>query len=212
MPTKVETAYPRLKNYITSRELTEIYTPTQEEMTLASQYTKKGATKLGFLVLLKTFQRLGYFVASDAVPTTIVKHIIKCAQLSLLPDCLTRYDKSKTRKRHIALIRDYLDIQSYGGSARKIVVTSMFQAAKTKNDLADIINVAIEELVHHRYELPVFNTLLRAAKRVRGAVDRAFYRQVVQNLDHESCSQLDSLFTTTELNSKTLWLALKMVI
>ncbi len=209
MPTRAETAYPRLKNYVTSRELNEIYTPTQQELNLANQYTKKGVTKLGFLVLLKTFQRLGYFVSSDTVPTSIVKHIIKCAQLSLSSDSLTSYEKSKTRKRHITLIRDYLGIKSYGASARKIVVTSMSQAARTKNDLADIINVAIEELVHHRYELPVFNTLLRAAKRVRGTVDRAFYRQVAQNLNHESCQDLDSLFITSESTSKTPWLELK---
>jgi Tn3 transposase DDE domain len=66
----------------------------------------------------------------------------------------------------------------------------MGQAARTKNDLADIINVAIEELVHHRYELPIFNTLVRAAKRVRGTVDRAFYRQVTQSLNH-----IEELFT-----------------
>ncbi len=209
MPTKAETAYPRLKNYVTSRELTEIYTPTEQELTLASQYTKKGATKLGFLVLLKTFQRLGYFVSVDAVPTTIIKHIIKCAQLSLSPSSLTSYEQSKTRKRHIALIREFLGIKSYGVSARKILVTSMFQAARTKNDLADVINVAIEELVHHRYELPVFNTLLRAAKRVRVAVDRAFYRQVGQHLNLEFCEDLDSLFVPPEPNYKTPWLELK---
>ena len=147
MPTKAETAYPRLKNYVTSRELTEIYTPTQQELALASQYTKKGATKLGFLVLLKTFQRLGYFVSPDIVPVAIVSHIIKCTQLSVLPSCLTSYEQSKTRKRHIALIRDFLSIQSYGAKARRVVIRSMGQAARTKNDLADIINVAIEELV-----------------------------------------------------------------
>jgi hypothetical protein len=53
VPTKAETAYPRFKNYVTSRELIEIYTPTQQELALANQYTKKGATKLGFLVLLQ---------------------------------------------------------------------------------------------------------------------------------------------------------------
>ncbi|MDJ0678584.1 MAG: DUF4158 domain-containing protein [Xenococcaceae cyanobacterium MO_167.B52] len=113
MPTKAETAYPRLKNYVTSRELTEIYTPTQQELALASQYTKKGATKLGFLVLLKTFQRLGYFVSPDIVPVAIVSHIIKCTQLSVLPSCLTSYEQSKTRKRHIALIREFLSIKEY---------------------------------------------------------------------------------------------------
>ena len=44
---------------------------------MVSQYTKKGATKLGFLVLLKTFQRLGYFVSSEAVPAG-------CAQKQLV--------------------------------------------------------------------------------------------------------------------------------
>jgi hypothetical protein len=76
--------------------------------------------------------------------------------------------------------------------------------------LADIIiNVAIEELVHHRYELPVFNTLVRAAKRVRGSVDRAFYRQVRQNLNPESCQNLDPLFVIPESASKTPWHELK---
>jgi TnpA family transposase len=209
VPTKAETAYPRLKNYVTSRELIEIYTPTQQELALANQYTKKGATKLGFLVLLKTFQRLGYFVSPDIVPSAIVSHIIKCTQLSVLPSCLTSYEQSKTRKRHIALIREFQSVTSYGAKARKVVIRSMGQAARTKNDLADIINVAIEELVHHRYELPIFNTLVRAAKRVRGTVDRAFYRQVSQSLNHEECKQLDSLFATTEPSSKTPWLELK---
>jgi TnpA family transposase len=209
VPTKAETAYPRLKNYVTSRELTEIYTPTQQELALASRYTKKGATLLGFLVKLKTFQRLGYFVGSEAVPASIISHIIQCAQLSVNRSCLTSYEQSKTKKRHIALIREFLSIQPYGVKARKIVIRSMGQAALTKNDLADLINVAIEELVHHRYELPVFNTLVRAAKRVRGTVDRAFRRQVRQNLNNEDCQRLDSLFTTTESNFPTPWLELK---
>ena len=72
----------------------------------------------------------------------------------------------------------------------------MAEAARTKNDLADIINVAIEELVRHRYELPIFNTLVRAAKRVRPTVDRAFYRQFRQHLNQESCENLDFYFPT----------------
>jgi hypothetical protein len=146
VPTKAETAYPRLKNYVTSRELTEIYTPTQEELTLANQYTKKGATKLGFLVLLKTFQRLGYFVDSNIVPSAIVSHIIKCTQLSVLPSSLTSYEQSKTRKRHIALIREFQSVTFYGAKARRVVIKSMGQAALTKNDLADIINILIKML------------------------------------------------------------------
>ena len=209
MPTVAETAYPRLKNQIREKELTEIYTPTLEELNLASQHTRKGATKLGFLVLLKTFQRLGYFVAPTIIPSAIVKHIAHSAALACPPNVLKSYDTSGTRWRHIIIIRDYLSINPYQAQARRLIVKSMAEAARTKNDLADIINVAIEELVHHRYELPVFNTLVRAAKRVRGTVERAFYRQVSQSLNHEDYEQLDSLFITTEPNSKTPWLELK---
>ncbi len=52
MPTVAETAYPRLKNQVREKELTKIYTPTLEELNLASQHTRKGAIKLGFLVML----------------------------------------------------------------------------------------------------------------------------------------------------------------
>ncbi len=125
------------------------------------------------------------------------------------PDVLLSYEISWTRWRHIALIREYLSINPYGAVARRIIVKSMASAARTKNDLADIINVAIEELVYHRYELPVFNTLVRAAKRVRATMDRVFYRQFGQHLNSESCQDLDSLFITTESNSKTSWHELK---
>lgn len=97
---RAETAYPRLKNKVREKELTEIYTPTLEELNLASQHTRKGATKLGFLVLLKTFQRLGYFVAPTTVPDAIVKHIAHSAELACPPDVLKSYDTSGTRWRH----------------------------------------------------------------------------------------------------------------
>lgn len=209
MPTIAETAYPRLKSQVREKELTEIYTPTPEELNLASQHTRKGATQLGFLVLLKTFQRLGYFVSPTTVPSAIVKHIAQSSGLAGYLDVLANYEISRTRWRHTNIVRDYLSISHYQTQARRIIVKSMAEAAKTKNDLADIINVAIEELVYHRYELPVFNTLVRAAKRVRGIVDRDFYRQVRQHLNNESCQRLDSLFTIPESTAKTPWHELK---
>lgn len=110
MPTVAETAYPRLKNQVKEKELTEIYTPTKEELNLASQHTRKGATQLGFLVLLKTFQRLGYFVSPSNVPFALVKHIAQRAALACSPDVLLSYETSATRWRHITIIREYLSI------------------------------------------------------------------------------------------------------
>jgi hypothetical protein len=154
-------------------------------------------------------RRLGYFVSPTTVPSAIVKHIAQSSGLACYLDVLANYETSRTRWRHTNIVRDYLSISHYQTQARRIIVKSMAEAAKTKNDLADIINVAIEELVHHRYELPIFNTLVRAAKRVRGIVDRDFYRQVRQHLNNESCQRLDSLFIISESASKTPWHELK---
>lgn len=61
-------------------------------------------------MLLKTFQRLGYFVAPTTIPSAIAKHIAHSAALACPPDVLRSYDTSGTRWRHIIIIRDYLSI------------------------------------------------------------------------------------------------------
>ena len=70
-----ETAYPRLKSSITERDLIEVYSPSTAERDLARKASKGHNARLGFLVLLKTFQRLGYFVMLDGVPKAIINHI-----------------------------------------------------------------------------------------------------------------------------------------
>ena len=184
--------------------------PTPQELKLANRYTRGAVAQLGFLVLLKTFQRLGYFVLVKSVPAPIIKHIAQSAQLALSPQVLEGYDTSGTRWRHLSLIRDYLKIKPYGAAARRVIVQSMAQAAFSKNDLADLINVAIEELIRQQYELPIFNTLARVAKRVRTTVERTFYQEVATCLDVEVRARLDSLFELEPLHPKTLWHELKL--
>jgi hypothetical protein len=47
---------PRLFPAISEKELNEIYTPTADEFDLAHSLTNSTAMRIGFLVLLKTFQ------------------------------------------------------------------------------------------------------------------------------------------------------------
>ncbi len=75
MPTESETAYPRFKSVVTDREVREVYTPTPDECELARQHTTGSVAQVAFLILLKTFQRLGYAVSLTAVPVRVVDHI-----------------------------------------------------------------------------------------------------------------------------------------
>lgn len=204
-----QTAYPRLKRTLTPRELDQIYTPTPAELFLAHRTAKGPVATLGFLIHLKVFQRLGYPMATNVIPASIVDHIATCANISLSPRDLAGYDDSGTRRRHLPLIREVLDLKAYGPPARKAFLRAMVEAARTKDDLADLINVALEELIRCRFELPAFGTLDRAAHHAHAVVAHGIYRQVEHRLSLETRAALDALFIVEPGTFWSAWQDLK---
>jgi hypothetical protein len=99
------TAYPRFKQILSAKDLAEVYTPTPQERLIAHRSTKGRVAEVGFLVLLKTYQRLGRFVPLNEVPSSIIEHIAKPFEPQLHVSDLDTYDTSGTRQRHILLIR-----------------------------------------------------------------------------------------------------------
>ena len=131
MPTIQETAYPRLKNLVSVRDLTSVYTPTPNEVVLSKQSTRGGASHLIFLIMLKTFQRLGYFPLLNQVPAAIIEHIATLTDTQTAIHQLAGYDFSGTRKRHLQIIRQTLHIQTFGREARHAMLLAMSEAART---------------------------------------------------------------------------------
>jgi TnpA family transposase len=210
MPTVHETAYPRLKSGVSRRELIDLYTPTQAELKVAARASKGESARLGFLVLLKTFQRLGYFIPLRDVPRSIVEHIGHDRGMLIVPETMEEYDESGTRRRHVKIIRKYLCVQSFDESGQAVLSAAVLLAAARMEDLADIINVAIEELIRSSFELPGFTTLRKEAKRGRTEVNRALYRRVSDAIGTEGQSAIDAFLTELGSESrKTRWDALK---
>ncbi len=209
MPTIQETAYPRLKNHVSARDLAGIYTPNLDELSLAKQVTRGAVAQLGFLILLKVFQRLGYFVLISQVPVAVIEHIAGIAQIQSAIIDLAGYDLSGTRKRHLQIIRQTLHINCYDKNARHILLLAMSQAARTKEELADLINVGIEELVRKKYELPAFDTLVRGARHARTILYRQFYQQVDARLSAEEKKRIETLFIVEAQSRFTPWNTLK---
>ncbi|MBK8225342.1 MAG: DUF4158 domain-containing protein [Candidatus Obscuribacter sp.] len=77
--------------------------------------------RLSFLVLLKTFQRLGYFEMVSDVPERIVAHLARQLNLRKSPS-LAEYDDSGTRRRHVASIREFLQVKAFDETARKALL------------------------------------------------------------------------------------------
>uniref|UniRef100_UPI001683BDBE Tn3 family transposase n=1 Tax=Oscillatoria sp. FACHB-1407 TaxID=2692847 RepID=UPI001683BDBE len=209
MPTVQDTAYPRLRTNLSRKELDSIYTPNGDELSLAKRITRGRVANLGFLILLKVFQRLGYPVFLSDVPAAIISHIVAVSRLSASSQELLNYDQSKTRKRHALVIREYLSLQPYKAAAQQTAQAAMEFAILSKHDLVDLINIAIEELVRQRYELPGFTTLERLARRTRAAANQTLFNQFTQNLNLSEKAQIDALFQVDEETQISAWNRLK---
>lgn len=93
MPGIRDTAYPQLKSP-SEKELDQLYTPELAELVWAEKRTREDTPRVGLLVLLKTFQRLGYFVPLSEVPDPILQHVARHAEGANTPSDLNRYDTS----------------------------------------------------------------------------------------------------------------------
>lgn len=184
------TAYPRFKQHPSPKELAEIYTPTAEEIQFIKRHVKSYHGFLSFMVILKSFQRLGYFCTPKTIPIAIIDHIRSCLKLKpwvkAIPSERQRYTYQK-------LIREYLEVRPYNKNAQRKITIIVIKAAESKDHPADLINVAIEELVKERYELPAFSTLDRLIGHIRSLTNNRLFMQVSQGLSQTEQSFLDNL-------------------
>ena len=136
-------------------------------------------------------------------------HIAKTAGWNQIPDGLSTYDASTARFRHVALVRSYLGVTPFADSARKLMLRTCLAGSRVREDLADIVNMAIEELIRQGYELPSFSTLFRAARAARVTVNRGYYRQIYQAVDPVARAHIDALFEKGSAERRSSWDHLK---
>jgi hypothetical protein len=209
VPSIRDTAYPRLKAIPSGEDLKRLFTPSRAERDFAEGCCGVPALLTSFIVLMKTFQRLGYFVALQDVPQLIVTHIANKLGVRNSELDLKRYDLSGSRRRHMQIIRDYLGVKRYDALAQEWVVEVVKGAAEHKEDLADIVNVAVEELIRRSYELPGFTVLLRTARHARAELNRVLYRRMDERLTAADRHFIDQLFLVEPQTGRSDWARLK---
>jgi hypothetical protein len=185
------TAYPRFKRYYTPNELKTIYTPTPSEKSFALSNTSGQVNYFNLIVLLKTFQRLGYFPKLSEIPYQIVNCIHN--NLNLPDEVKLGYDQGRTLYRHKNVIRSYLKVMPFDKQALHLITKTVYQSAYVMDYPPDLINVALEVLVKEHYELPGFYSLDRLVCRLRLLVNRKLFLQITNQLDSEFIQQLDNL-------------------
>jgi hypothetical protein len=185
------TAYPRFKRIIAAKKLREAFTPSADEVAWAREATRAPGHLLGLVVLLKCFQRLGYFPKLADVPAAVTENVRDC--LELPGEVALDYDADRTLRHHKALVRDRLGVVHAPEQARKLAEEVIREAAQAKDNPADLINVALEELVRGRYELPGYTTLDALAARVRAEVNTALFATIGARLTPADRAGLERL-------------------
>src|SRR5579859_4075680 len=166
------TAYPRFKRQVSARELRDAYALSPGEADWAREATRSDEHLLALTVLLKCFQRLGYFPSLAEVPPAVVGH------LGLGDAVPLGHDSERTLRHHKGLVRERLGVTADAGRAREVAEQAIRAAAAVKDNPADLINVALEELLRANCELPAYSTLDRMVGRVRTEVNGTIFETV----------------------------------
>ena len=204
-----ETAYPRIRSTLSDKELEEIYTPTPDDLTFVQRITKSPVAAFGAIVLLKALQRLGYVPTFEALPPRLLQHLATTMGVLTPHVFLHQYEQRRLREGHVPLLRAHLGITAFSDGGRRVLVGAVLEAARSKDILADIINVGIEALVQARYELPAFSTLQRAAQKARAQVNQRYYQQVAAALTDTQREALMRLLTRADKEATSPWQRLK---
>ena len=142
------TAYPRFKRTMSAREIADVFTPSAEEIEWARDKTTTAPSMLALVTWLKSFQYLGYFPGLDEVPGPVLTHVR--GTLGLAEGVRAEADADRTGKRYREIIRLRLGVRSDKAESRDIAEAAVRAAAQSKDNPADLINVAIEHLVRRR--------------------------------------------------------------
>jgi hypothetical protein len=201
------TAYPRFKRITSVRELEESFTPSPEEITWALAMTRSESHLLSLVLTLKTFQRLGYFPPSEEIPTVVVDHVRH--SLGLPDDVAAAPESARTLRHHRTLVRERLGVVTDPQYARKLAESAIEGAAQTKDNPADLINVALEEIVRARCEIPGYTTLDEMASRIRTRVNSAFFGQIVGRMSDVHVRGLELLLKVDPTTRRSGFDALK---
>src|SRR5437763_16368990 len=100
------TAYPRFTRAPSVKELREIYTPTPTDLAFVATTARGPAQKFALMILLKVYQRLGYFPKPETIPGAILSHIRAVMQFPA--DMVRDIGTNDTLYRDYAAIREYL--------------------------------------------------------------------------------------------------------
>jgi hypothetical protein len=203
------TAYPRFARVMSGRELAEMFTPTEGEVVWARGRTQDEQHLLALLVWLKSYQRLGHFPKLEQVPPAAAVHVRGVLRLPESVELEQAAERSA--KRHRQFVRERLGVVYEPARVRQIAEEAIRKAAQTKDNPADLINVALEELVRAWCELPGYTTLDAMTATIRNQINTGMFAMVAGRVDMAARARLARLLLVDPVGRRSEFDKLKEV-
>lgn len=192
-----KTIYPQYDKPISKAHLEEYFTPTREEVKLATTHTRGKINICAFLVNLKILQNFNYFIPSKDIPSKIIKHIKSKLEINQDIDIVFS-DRSVRRQRNE--IRAYLNKEFDTAFIKELTYKSVIEYEPIMENSADVFNAVLERLIKNNCELPAFSTIERWIKSKQTEINNDLFRYVSDNLSEKDKQLLDSILESTDDN------------
>ncbi len=145
----------------------------------------------------------------EDVPTVVVGHVRGALELG--DDVELERAAVRSAKRHREFVRKRLGVVYGAARVRQIAEEAIRKTAQSKDDPADLINVALEELIRLRCELPGYTTLDAMAASIRTEVNTGFFQTVAGRLDAAARARLARLLVVDPVSRRSEFDRLKDV-
>lgn len=180
---------------LTEREIARHYTLTTEEIALARRRHGR-ANKLGFAMQVAALHFPGRSLTDlDTIPEEVLVYV--ATQMELPLDVFFDYgEREATLYDHLAVIREGLGYQDYGGWSMVILARHLMPLALESDEHLPLIEEALEYLRAEHVIAPAIGTLERLVWRVLRATARMTRRWMLVNVDKQLTEQLDALLVT----------------
>ncbi|MFE3454052.1 DUF4158 domain-containing protein [Nonomuraea sp. NPDC059194] len=120
--------------------------------------------------MLKCYQRLGYFPKLAEVPAVVVEHVRGRLEVAEAVEAV--HESNRTLWQHRDFVRTRLGGKYTPAKVREVADPAIRKAVQSKDNPADLINVALDELVRQSCELPGYTTLDAMTASIRTEVRR----------------------------------------
>jgi Domain of unknown function (DUF4158) len=107
------------------------------------------------------------------VPPVVVEYVR--GKLELDESVKAAHESDRTLWRHRDFVRTRMGVKYTQANVRSVAGAAIRKAAQSKDNAADLINVALEELVRQSCELPGYTTLNAMAASIRTEVNGSMF-------------------------------------